>query len=168
MCCTTSIIEKMNKGDRHNMLTAVRFSRRDKHRRSYWIFKCDCGNEKEMRTDIFCRSNCYSCGCYNRTKKSNYRHGHSPVGGTDRTYKSWQMMKTRCTNLNYNHYKNYGGRGISFCEEWNKFENFLEDMGERPEHKSLDRINNEGNYEKQNCKWSTRTEQNNNTRRQAN
>ena len=77
-----------------------------------------------------------------------------------RTYKSWESMKTRCYNENCNRYKNYGGRGISVCNEWkNSFLQFLKDMEERPENKSLDRIDNNGNYEPSNCKWSTFKEQ---------
>lgn len=73
-------------------------------------------------------------------------------------------MKDRCTNLNNPHYKDYGGRGIIVCERWMKFENFLEDVGIKPEGKSIDRINNDGNYEPNNWRWSTPKEQANNRR----
>ena len=71
-------------------------------------------------------------------------------------------MKTRCLNPNNKRFKDYGGRGIMICERWMVFENFLADMGERPEGKTLDRINNDGHYEPSNCKWSTSKEQANN------
>lgn len=83
---------------------------------------------------------------------------------TNPTYASWSNMKDRCRNPNNISFKNYGGRGINYCVRWEKFANFLEDMGYRPEGLSLDRINNNGNYCKENCKWSTRQEQNNNKR----
>jgi len=81
-----------------------------------------------------------------------------------KTYCSWASMKQRCLNKKCNEYKDYGGRGITICREWMKFENFYEDMGERLEGKTLDRIDNNGNYEPNNCKWSTPKEQNNNNR----
>jgi len=95
----------------------------------------------------------------------NYRHGHkSKNGRASPTYNSWRMMKTRCQNSNFPYYKDYGGRGIKVCERWMNFENFLTDMGERPENTTLDRINNDGNYEPGNCRWATRKEQRRNQR----
>ena len=92
---------------------------------------------------------------------SGNRHGetHGYYGTT--TYKSWDSMKARCRNKNN---PKYGGRGITFCKRWEKFENFLEDMGERPEGTSLDRIDTDGNYEPGNCRWATIEEQNRNRR----
>lgn len=91
------------------------------------------------------------------------RHKHKMVG--TRIYKSWSMMKNRCSNKNNPYYKNYGGRGIKVCDEWLNFINFYADMGERPKGKSLDRIDNNKGYCKSNCKWATREEQMNNMRR---
>lgn len=99
------------------------------------------------------------------------KHGHSiTINGktiTSRTYNSWTAMKRRCLNLTNKDYENYGGRGITICNRWlgeDGFINFLSDMGERPKGTTLDRIDNNGNYEPSNCKWSTSKQQSNNRR----
>ena len=89
-------------------------------------------------------------------------HGMSKNGNE---YTVWAQMKDRCSNQNHKFYNRYGGRGIKVCNEWLKFENFYKDMGERPNGKTLDRINNNKGYYKENCKWSTMKEQCRNTRR---
>ena len=95
-------------------------------------------------------------------KPNRLTHGMSNTG----TYLSWRGAKQRCTNPNAASYPRYGGRGIEICSRWiHSFANFLEDMGERPEGMSLDRINNDGNYEPSNCRWATPSEQNRNQRK---
>ena len=92
-------------------------------------------------------------------------HGHSKVGHVTPTYSSWQHMKKRCLDPSWHNYRRYGGRGITICDRWlgrQGFVNFLADLGEKPPDTSLDRINNDGNYEPSNCRWATPKEQNNN------
>ena len=83
-------------------------------------------------------------------------------------YRAWTGMRIRCNNPNNRDYKNYGGRGIKVCERWNSFENFIQDMGNKPAGHSLDRIDNDGDYSPSNCKWSSKTEQQSNRRVQTN
>ncbi len=98
---------------------------------------------------------------------SNYSHGHRTREYTSPTYHSWRAMKRRCNQESNKDFKYYGGRGITYTDDWEKFEGFLKDMGERPEDKTLDRIDNNKSYSKENCKWSTLKEQIANRREQT-
>src|SRR3990170_2164292 len=117
-----------------------------------------------MPTGVFIRTaeHCANISAARKGKASWVRHGHANPKSP--TYESWAGMLSRCRNPNQPYYHRYGGRGITVCPRWHKFENFLEDMGERPDGLSLDRINNDGNYEPDNCHWATRQEQNMNSR----
>lgn len=123
---------------------------------------CDCGKRVEVSLPDLKNGHTTSCGCAwcEATKKAATSHGKSKT----RVYTSWQGMRDRCTNPSNAAYANYGGRGISVCERWESFENFFQDMGDPPPHRSLDRINNDQGYSPHNCRWATRVEQNNNQR----
>ena len=131
-----------------------------KNGRTWYVCLCDCGNTLSVAGGNLHRndSGTRSCGC---SKTGNPTHGLSRTI----TYKTWKSMRGRCTNLSDSVYKYYGGRGIKICKRWDKFENFLADMGERPSLKySLDRINNDGDYKPSNCRWATSNEQRRNQR----
>ncbi len=152
----------IKKGDKFNFLTAIKFKHKNKNYQQYWIFRCDCGKEKIINISSVKMGKTKSCGCLH--KKILTTHG---MYGT-RTYTSWVAMKERCFNPNNKRYKDYGGRGITVCPRWLKFENFFEDMGDRPQGKTLDRKNNDKGYCKSNCRYATPTEQNNNKRNNLN
>lgn len=121
--------------------------------------KCDCGNIIIVRKPHFINGHTLSCGCYLKERLSNISKTHGM--SNTRTYRCWATMITRCTNKNIPKYKNYGERGIAVCKEWREsFQVFLNDMGVCPDkNHSIDRINNNGNYQKDNCKWSNKIEQ---------
>lgn len=125
-----------------------------------WLCRCDCGNEKATYASALSTGNSLSCGC---VRPGAVRHGHNGKAGQSATYKTWRNMIRRCTDPEHGSYRNYGGKGISVCAEWRSdFSAFLRDMGERPEGKTLDRIDSSKGYNKANCRWQTMLEQGNN------
>ena len=146
-------------------LYAVKLVSKDKNNRERWLFKCDCGQEKIIDKSSVKTGKTKSCGCWQleNNKVIGITHNKSRT----REFKIWLGIKKRCLNKKHSTYKNYGERGIKICDRWkDSFENFLADMGSAPsELYSIDRIDNNGNYEPLKCKWVTRKEQNNNTRR---
>lgn len=103
----------------------------------------------------------------NGIRNHNFRHGHA-AGRRTVEYRIWRGMKSRCQEAKNPSFPDYGGRGIRVCESWQSFENFLADMGPRPSNMSLDRINNDGNYEPSNCRWASSIEQARNRRPKKN
>lgn len=130
--------------------------------RKKWRCVCDCGTERDVSGSSLRNGSSQSCGCVPRSKK----HGQCDSS----LYKIWGSMIQRCVNPNSGGYENYGGRGIGVCERWRKsFVAFKEDMGDRPtDQHSLDRIDNNAGYCKENCRWSTKSEQARNTRQNRN
>jgi len=131
-----------------------------------WLCRCECGVEKRIRGLVLRDGRSRSCGCLrvDTTVARSTKHGFAPSGRQPPTYHSWLGMKARCTNPKHKSYPDYGGRGIKVCERWMAFENFYADMGEKPARTSLERANNEGNYEPGNCYWASPTQQANNMR----
>jgi len=155
-------------GQRYVRLAVKAFSHLDDNGNSYWLCRCNCGTEKIIQRSNLLVGNAKSCGCLGREIHSKLHkvHGmsHTPE------HKAWGSMIERCYDVNNPRYKDYGGRGITICKKWLEpqgigFMNFYEDIGPKPSKRhSLDRKDNEGNYEPGNVKWSTPKQQARNTR----
>lgn len=155
-------------GTRRIDLTGVRFGRLVAQRPSsktsenggpYWHCHCDCGERAIVQRNNLTSRRTRSCGCL----EVENRRKHGKVGS--RVYDAWINMLQRCNNPKDTAYKHYGGRGITVCEQWHDFQAFYDDMGDPPEGRSLERINNNSGYCLENCRWATQGEQNRNCRR---
>jgi hypothetical protein len=128
--------------------------------------QCDCGTIQWVGSYKLRIGHSRSCGCLQAevTAERSTKHGHAPRYNKTRIYKVWCSMLGRCTNPKNPAYEDYGARGITVCERWFEFENFLEDMGEPPSGLTIDRLDNDKGYFKENCAWKTRIDQARNRR----
>ncbi len=139
-------------GSRFSKLTAIEPLSQWK-----WLCLCDCGNQRILQHKQLIKGDNKSCGCLGTGAIP--KHGHSRKEGKSLTYKCWRSMMQRCYRVKDKNYERYGLRGIYVCERWHDFSNFLADMGEVPIGLTIDRKDSTGNYEPDNCRWATTTEQ---------
>lgn len=147
-------------GQKFGRLTALESCGTNKDKRILWLCQCCCGNVAVVSCGLLRNGHTKSCGCLAK-EGNNTKHGHLKGGETSSVYRTWAQMVQRCTNAKSKDYPYYGGRNIKISARWRKsFENFLADMGHPPTNKhTLDRIDNDEGYCKENCRWATMKDQ---------
>jgi hypothetical protein len=149
-------------GNKFGRLIVLSESPTHQAKKVMWNCKCECGTLTTVDGTALRSGNTRSCGCHRSDMAALKARTHG--ASRSPTYRIWESMKKRCFDKSNKDYPSYGGRGISVCALWLNFENFIKDMGERPEGYSIDRIDNSKGYEPGNCRWATSLQQNRNRR----